>query len=122
MSTESRCVTIAILLVLGGACSHQGGAGIHVQLENASAGPIADVQVSWNGGVFRCGDLAPGQACETEIVPRTESAPSVAYVRAGRKVVRQVDVYLGRGLGGALTITVQNNDQVVWRDAISVAH
>jgi hypothetical protein len=110
----------SLLLMLASACSQDRGAGIRLQLENASAGPVSEVQVAWEDRVFSCGDLAPGQACNTTLVPRAESALSVAYRRQGRKVVRQVDVYVSRGLGGELTITLKDDDQVVWRDAIRV--
>ncbi|MFN8546132.1 MAG: hypothetical protein U0807_18275 [Candidatus Binatia bacterium] len=109
-----------LLLMLVSACSQDRGAGIDLQLENASAGPVSEVQVAWNDRLFTCGDLAPGQACKTTLVPSAESALSVIYLRQGKKIVRPVDVYIGRGLGGELTITLKDYDEVVWHDAIRV--
>lgn len=85
---EFRCLMISVLGFFASGCT--GGASNTVNIKNASAVPITDIQVSSPHSKVAVRDLLPNETAEVNISAQRDGVILLSYQQKGHRVVHEV--------------------------------
>ncbi|MCU1284821.1 MAG: hypothetical protein JWO13_1171 [Acidobacteriales bacterium] len=91
---------------------------IVVRINNASAAPIRNIEVTFNGGSYGVSSLAPGKTHQNHIKPFGTSTLEVAYDDASGKRKTQAGPRIAKNDAGTTEVTITNTG-AQWTGSVS---